>query len=86
MHERDRLYRELSTTRGIVAFPSDANFILFRCEARPAAEIWAGLVEAGILIRDFSDLPGCEECLRVSVGTPEHDEKFLETLSQLIHQ
>ncbi len=86
MHERDRLYRELSTTRGIVAFPSDANFILFRCEARPAAEIWEGLVEAGILVRDFSDVAGCEECLRVSVGTPEHDEKFLETLSQLIHK
>lgn len=83
-HERDRLFRELSTTSGITAFPSDANFILFRCKEREASEVWQELLDGGVLIRDFSDAPGCEGCLRVSVGTPEEDERFLETLSRAL--
>lgn len=85
-HERDRLWRELSTTSGLTAFPSDGNFIFFRCDAVPGSEVWQQLLDAGILVRDFSDLPSCEEHLRVSVGTPEQDEKFLETLSQILQR
>ena len=84
IHERERLYRELSTTRGIVAFASKANFILFRCLSRPATEVWRSLLDLGVLVRDFSDVPGCEECLRVTVGTLEQDEKFLEALHQVM--
>lgn len=85
-HERDRLYRELSTTRGVVAFPSSANFILFRCEVAPAAQVWQGLFDKGVLVRDFSEIPGCEGCLRVSVGTHEEDERFLEALSEVLNR
>lgn len=80
-HERDRLWRELSTTRGITAFPSQGNFIFFRCDEKPATAIWGELLDKGVLIRDFSDVIGCEGCMRVSVGTPEQDERFLESLS-----
>jgi histidinol-phosphate aminotransferase len=83
-HERDRLWRELSTTSGITAFPSDANFIFFRCDNAGGTQTWQALLDEGVLIRDFSDLPGCEEHLRVSVGTPEEDERFLETLSRVL--
>ncbi|MEX2553303.1 MAG: histidinol-phosphate transaminase [Actinomycetota bacterium] len=82
-HERDRVYRELSTMRGLTAFPSDANFILFRCESRLASDMWQDLLNAGVLVRDFSETPGCEGCLRVSIGTKEQDERFLETISRL---
>jgi histidinol-phosphate aminotransferase len=83
VHERDRVYRELSTMRGLTAFPSDANFILFHCDSRLASEMWQDLLDAGVLVRDFSDTPGCEGCLRVSVGTKEQNERFLETISRL---
>lgn len=83
-HERERLWAELTTTRGITAFPSQANFILFRCDARPAPEVWQSLLEQGVLVRDFSDVTGCDGCLRVSVGTPEQDERFLEALSEAL--
>lgn len=82
-HERDRMLRELSTMSGIMPFPSDANFIFFRCLGKPAEEIWRGLLAGGVLIRDFSSIPRCEECLRVSVGTPEQNERFLDALSQI---
>jgi histidinol-phosphate aminotransferase len=82
--ERERLWDELSTTRGITAFPSRANFILFRCEAKPAADVWKALLDKGVLVRDFSEVPGCDGCLRVSVGTPEQNERFLESLSTVL--
>lgn len=83
-HERGRLWDELSTTRGITAFPSQANFILFRAEAVPGPELWQRLLDRGVLIRDFSSTPGCEGCLRVSVGTANQDERFLEALSEAL--
>ena len=82
--ERERLWNELSTTRGITAFPSRANFILFRSEALPAPELWRRLLDRGVLVRDFSSTPGCDGCLRVSVGTKEQDERFLEALAAAI--
>jgi histidinol-phosphate aminotransferase len=82
--ERTKMYEELTTLRGVTAFPSDANFILFRCDSRPATEVWQDLLDRGILVRDFSEVPGCERCLRVSVGTHEENEKFLEALSTLL--
>lgn len=83
-HERDRIFGELSTIRGITAFPSQANFILFRCDEQPAPEVWQALLDAGILIRDFSGSPGSEGCLRVSVGTPEENERFLQSLFDIL--
>jgi histidinol-phosphate aminotransferase len=80
-HERDRLWNELSTTKGITAFPSQANFVLFRCESIPAPEVWRRLLDRGVLVRDFSSTPGCDGCLRVSAGTAEQGERFLEALS-----
>ena len=83
-YERDRLWNELSTTRGITAFPSRANFILFRPESLPGTELWRRLLERGVLIRDFSETPGCEGCLRVSVGTADQGERFLDALSEAL--
>ncbi|HEU5002766.1 MAG TPA: histidinol-phosphate transaminase [Actinomycetota bacterium] len=83
-HERGRLWDELSTTRGITAFPSRANFILFRCDAVEAATVWQRLLDRGVLVRDFSSTQGCEGCLRVSVGTAEQDERFLQALSEAL--
>jgi len=42
---RDRLYRGLEGVRGLRAFPSAANFVLIRCEAAPAADVFRRLVE-----------------------------------------
>jgi histidinol-phosphate aminotransferase len=62
-------------------WPSDANFVLFRPRGRDASALWADLLAAGVLVRDFSSRPGLEGCLRVSVGTPEENERFLALLA-----
>ena len=77
---RDQLAKALAE-RAVETWPSDANFILFRPRARDAAEVWSRLLDDdGVLVRDFSSRPGLEGCLRVTVGTPEENARFLAAL------
>jgi histidinol-phosphate aminotransferase len=77
--ERDRMYEAMVKLPGVRPFPSDANFVLFRTE-RPAREVWQGLLDRGVLVRDMSAaVPGC---LRVSAGTPEEGDLFLSALEE----
>lgn len=79
--ERERLYAGLKLIEGLHPFPSAANFILFRCDAVPATDVFRRLLgEAGILVRDVSSGAGLAECLRVSVGTKEDTDAVLAAL------
>lgn len=79
---RAELARALAKLPGVTAFESAANFVLFR-HAR-AADLFVRLAERGIRVRDFSALPGCENCLRVTAGTADEQDAFLEALAQLV--
>ncbi|HXQ28304.1 MAG TPA: histidinol-phosphate transaminase [Gemmatimonadales bacterium] len=69
---RDELEARLREIPGLEVFPSAANFVLVRCRARPAAEVFTRLVsEHGILVRDVSATAGLEQCLRITAGTPD---------------
>ncbi len=76
VRERQRLEAELATVAGITVFPSGANFVLLRVHGDGHA-VWQRLVDRGVLVRDFSRWPRLEECLRVTVGTPEENDAFL---------
>lgn len=82
--QRDRLAAGLSAFRGLRAFPSAANFVLFRCEAIPAATVFRRLVEDfGILVRDVSAGAGLAECLRVTVGDAADVDAVVEALASI---
>jgi histidinol-phosphate aminotransferase len=68
----------------VEAWPSDANFILFRPSAISASDLWAGLLERGVLIRDVSDRPELAGCLRVTIGTPSENDRFLHALEECL--
>jgi len=78
--ERERVFRELCDIPGIRAYPSAANFLLFESGTRLPREIFASLLQEGILIRDVSSYPLLGRCLRVSIGTPEENSAFLSSL------
>ena len=61
-------------------WPSVANFILFRPLSRPAKQVWNDLLDASVLVRDCSEWRGLTECLRVTVGTPKENQRFLAAL------
>lgn len=79
--ERRRLEAGLRTIPGIEVFPSEANFVLIRCDALPAATAFQRLVdEWGILVRDVSAGPGLAECLRITAGEPADVDAVVEAL------
>ena len=81
--ERERLAAGLGALP-VHQWPSGANFILFRPTARSGAEVWQGLLERSVLVRDCSSWEGLEGCLRVTVGTPEENTIFLEALGDVL--
>lgn len=82
IEERTRLVDELSKLPEIKAYPSDANYILFKAEG--AGAVWQGLYDRGILVRDFSQAEHLADCLRVTVGSPEENDRFLMELKQIL--
>nr|WP_206322702.1 histidinol-phosphate transaminase [Streptomyces sp. HNM0575] len=72
--ERDRLVRELSAL-GLEVTESDANFVQFG-RFDDAQATWRALLEHGVLVRD-NGVPGR---LRVSAGTPEENDAFLDAV------
>jgi len=83
LEERDRLFAEMESIERIKTFPSEANYILFRTE-KPAVEVWQGLLDRGILIRNSSNQSLLENCLRVTVGTPQENDAFLKALRETV--
>ena len=79
--ERERLFRALQAVDGVQPFPSRANFIAFRVAG--AKRIFDAIHAAGVLIRDIS--AAVPDALRVSVGTPEQNDRFLEALKDATH-
>jgi histidinol-phosphate aminotransferase len=79
--ERDRLHDALASVDGVEVWPSAANFLLFRTSV---PGLFDRLLEHGVLVRDFSDKPRCDGCLRVSVGTPAENDAFLQALKESI--
>lgn len=61
-------------------FPSDANFLLAR--VRDATGVYRYLMDNGIIVRNRSNIAGCKECLRFTVGTPAQNKAMLETLKR----
>ena len=81
--ERARLVEALSRLP-VDVWPSAANFVLFRPRSRPGAEVWQGLLERSVLVRDCSSWPLLEGCLRVTVGTRDEDDAFLAALAEAL--
>ena len=81
--ERNGLIGRLNTISGAKALPSCANFFLLQTELGPH-ETYNRLLETGILVRNVSSYPGCENFLRVTVGRPEENRQFVAALEKML--
>ncbi len=79
--ERERIACALKEM-GLEVFPSDANFLLFR--VNNARKVQEELKQQGVVVRYRGESANCENCLRVSVGTRDENDKFLESLKGLL--
>ncbi len=76
---RGQLAAELSRLPAITAFPSAANFILFRVSG--ATRVFDALKQRGILVKNLSNAHALlNDCIRVTVSTPEENQQFLSAL------
>jgi histidinol-phosphate aminotransferase len=97
---RQYLEREISKRRSLIAFPSQANFVLFGPAGAGIADgvpeevayalgaraksLHEALAAKGILVRDCTQWPGLVGCLRVSAGLPEENEAFVACLDDAL--
>ncbi len=80
--ERERLFSCLSAVPFLHPYPSQANFILCQVEGRDAAQLKQGLARQGVLVRYFNQ-PGLQDCLRISVGRPEHTDRLIAAFNSV---
>jgi len=78
--------KELAERMGRLSFifdvyPSDANFLLVR--VKNARQLYETLLSKGIVVRDRSTVPGCTDCLRITIGTKDQNDKLLEILTSV---
>jgi histidinol-phosphate aminotransferase len=80
--ERERLFRELAKIEWLKTFPSQANFILCSVQKGEAKELKQRLEAKGILVRYFEE-PRLQNCIRISVGKPEHTDAIIRALREI---
>jgi histidinol-phosphate aminotransferase len=68
--------------RNIEYWPSHSNFVLFYLGERNKPFI-AAMRDRGILVRDRSNDPGCQDCVRITLGSRDHNERLFSTLDEV---
>ena len=83
--ERERLRPELERIPGLKVYPSVANFFLARVEGPAGAgtRVFDRVKAQGVLVKNFSGgLPALENCLRLSIGTPDENRILVAALRE----
>ena len=82
LSERTLLIKELGNIDFVSKiYPSDANFVLVKVD--DANKRYNQLIDKGIVIRNRTTQPGCENCLRLTIGTPEENKILINALKTL---
>jgi len=85
--EREPVRAALSTLPGLLVYPSSANFLLARVEGGKGAgtRVFQRMKESGVLVKDFSGgHPLMENCLRLTIGTPDENRAMIEALRKAL--
>jgi histidinol-phosphate aminotransferase len=77
---RDYLQDEMTKIEHIKVYKSKTNFILFKVLKNSADQIFNDVLSDKILIKNMTETPGLENCLRVTVGTREECDLFIQSL------
>jgi len=78
--QREVVAQKLNDLDFIVkVYPSDSNFLLFRLKSK-AKEIYKTMADRGVVTRYRGSEIHCDECIRVTIGKDEENNKFIEEL------
>lgn len=70
---------------GVRYWPSEANFVLTSIGPKHA-EFSRAMRERGVLVRDRSADPGCDGCVRITIGTREHTAQGIRAMEQVLKE
>ena len=80
--ERNKLEKKLENFPFVKkVYPSDSNFLLVK--VANADNVYKFLLDNGIVVRNRSQIKGCEECLRITVGTPKQNNLLINVLKRI---
>lgn len=83
--ERTKMRNALAALPIIEVFPSEANFLLFRVGNAP--RVFQELKQHNILIKNLhGSHPLLTNCLRVTIGTPDENEQFIQALHSILNK
>lgn len=63
-------------------YPSDSNFLLFRLAGTHAQDIYKMMADHGVVTRFRGSELHCDQCIRVTIGTPDENQAFLKALTE----
>lgn len=77
--EREQLAQQLFQIPIVeTVYPSDANFLLVKI--KNATGIYEKLAAQGIVVRNRSNVMLCDDCLRITVGTPDENNELIKAI------
>ena len=83
LDERAMVAAELNKLDFVVeVFPSDSNFLLVRLTDK-ALQVYKTMADGGVVVRFRGNENHCDECLRVTIGTPEENKTMLARLKEV---
>lgn len=84
--ERESLLARMNEIEKVDVFPSQANFVLFRVKNKQAIDVFESIKSQGVLIKNMNSTEGLlSQCLRVTVGTQEENNLFVEALIKAVN-
>ena len=77
--------KEQLEARGFAVLDSRSNFLFASTQKKNGGELYRKLKKKGVLVRHF-DAPRIENWLRITIGTPEQMQIFLNTLDKIMEE
>jgi histidinol-phosphate aminotransferase len=82
LKEREYVEKELAMVPSVQkVYPSQANFLLVKIIN--AKKVYQKLTSQGIALRDRSNVILCDECLRITIGTPQENQLLISELKKV---
>lgn len=83
--EREKVVSKLNAIPQVEkVFPTDANFLIFKVP--DALNVYKKIADHGVVIRYRGNEPHCENCLRLTIGTREENERFFHVLETVLSE
>ncbi|MGI9605216.1 MAG: histidinol-phosphate transaminase [Acidimicrobiales bacterium] len=83
VEERGRLMERMAELP-VEIWESGANFFLIRAHDTAGDDLWQALVDRSILVRNCASWPGLDGCLRITVGTPDENDRLTDALAEIL--